>query len=50
MTGVLEVFHRRQRVGTLREQESGGMVLAYGGRGQLGQVAAPISLPDVLKA
>jgi hypothetical protein len=33
MTGVLEVFHRRQRVGTIREHESGGMVFAYGGPG-----------------
>ena len=50
MTGVLEVFHRRQRVGTLREQELGGMVFAYDRRDQLGQVAAPISLPDFFKA
>lgn len=33
MTGVLEVFHRGQRVGTLRERESGGMEFAYRGPG-----------------
>jgi serine/threonine-protein kinase HipA len=44
MTGVLEVFHRGQRVGTLRQHESGGMVFAYDPGWQGSPSAFPVSL------